>query len=308
MTSDDRLSSLAGALEAAFPDAGAVRPLRVLGEGFSSVAVATAGGVVFRVGRIPLAAEGYRRERRLLPWLAPRLPAPVPAPRWHAEPSPAFPHGALGYPLLPGEPLHPARLAQPDANRIAADAAAFLAALHAVPGAEAEAAGIEAVEPFEPRMAGLRDAVLPVLRERLAADELGRVARWWDALLADARMRAYAPAPRHGDFWYENLLAEGGRLAGVVDWEDAALGDPAEDFAPLLYLGRDFAERVLAAYHARGGRVDGEVRHRAARWWEAQEFIGIRYSVRHGDREELEDSLRKLRAGPLLDPRAARFD
>jgi aminoglycoside phosphotransferase (APT) family kinase protein len=157
-------------------------------------------------------------------------------------------------------------------------------------------------------MEALRDAVLPVLRERLTEGEFARIARWWDALVADPRMRAYAPAPRHGDFWYENLLAKGGRLAGVVDCEDAALGDPAEDFAPLLYLGRNFAERVLAACRARGVRVDAGLRHRAARWWEAQEFIGVRYAVRQDDREELEDSLRKLRAGPLLNPHAARFD
>ncbi len=35
----------------------------------------------------------------------------------------------------------------------------------------------------------------------------------------------------HGDFWPGNLLWHNGRLVGVVDWEDAALGDPLADFA-----------------------------------------------------------------------------
>ena len=39
------------------------------------------------------------------------------------------------------------------------------------------------------------------------------------------------PALLHGDFWPENLLWQGGRLAAILDWEDAALGDPLSDVA-----------------------------------------------------------------------------
>ncbi len=35
----------------------------------------------------------------------------------------------------------------------------------------------------------------------------------------------------HGDFWVGNLLLKNGGLAGVVDWEDATLGDPLSDLA-----------------------------------------------------------------------------
>jgi aminoglycoside phosphotransferase (APT) family kinase protein len=33
----------------------------------------------------------------------------------------------------------------------------------------------------------------------------------------------------HGDFWPGNLLWKAGQLVGIVDWEDAALGDPLAD-------------------------------------------------------------------------------
>jgi aminoglycoside phosphotransferase (APT) family kinase protein len=33
----------------------------------------------------------------------------------------------------------------------------------------------------------------------------------------------------HGDFWPGNLLWKDGELAAIVDWEDAALGDPLSD-------------------------------------------------------------------------------
>jgi len=35
----------------------------------------------------------------------------------------------------------------------------------------------------------------------------------------------------HGDFWPGNLLWNDGRLVAVIDWEDAALGDPLADVA-----------------------------------------------------------------------------
>lgn len=35
----------------------------------------------------------------------------------------------------------------------------------------------------------------------------------------------------HGDYWPGNVLWRDGRLVGVIDWEDAALGDPLADLA-----------------------------------------------------------------------------
>lgn len=39
------------------------------------------------------------------------------------------------------------------------------------------------------------------------------------------------PALLHGDYWPGNLLWRDRRLVGVIDWEDAALGDPLADLA-----------------------------------------------------------------------------
>jgi aminoglycoside phosphotransferase (APT) family kinase protein len=35
----------------------------------------------------------------------------------------------------------------------------------------------------------------------------------------------------HGDYWPGNILWRDGRLVAIVDWEDAALGDPLADLA-----------------------------------------------------------------------------
>ncbi|HEY3342067.1 MAG TPA: aminoglycoside phosphotransferase family protein [Anaerolineae bacterium] len=37
------------------------------------------------------------------------------------------------------------------------------------------------------------------------------------------------PVLLHGDYWPGNILWKGGQLAGVIDWEDAKVGDPLAD-------------------------------------------------------------------------------
>ena len=69
-----------------------------------------------------------------------------------------------------------------------------------------------------------------------------------------------APVLLHGDFWPENLIWRDGRIAGVLDWEDAAMGDPLSDVAcaslELRYLyGETGAKTFENAYARRGGPV-----------------------------------------------------
>ena len=273
---------LAAALERALPEL-RVRPLRTLDVGFGSTVVETADGVVVRVARTARAAAGHERELALLPALAGRLPAAVPDPRWRLPPDDELPFGAIAYPKLPGAPLAPA--AADDA--VAEDVAAFLRALHAIDAR---------VPPAEDDLEALRAATTPVLWEELDPAELEEVDAWWEDVLADARLRAYRPVLRHGDLWYDNLLVDRGRLVGVVDWEAAGLGDPAEDFAALRHVGDRFVRTVLAAY----GAQDPDLPHRIERRWQLRELYGVRLAVELGDAAELADAVRKLRAGPVL--------
>jgi aminoglycoside phosphotransferase (APT) family kinase protein len=63
-----------------------------------------------------------------------------------------------------------------------------------------------------------------------AADLLGRPARaaaWAELLAAAAQLR---PVLVHGDIHEDQLLADGGRLTGVIDWETARVDHPFWDF------------------------------------------------------------------------------
>lgn len=65
----------------------------------------------------------------------------------------------------------------------------------------------------------------------------------------------------HGDYWPGNLLWNEGRLAAVMDWEDAALGDPLFDLANgrleiLWAFGEDAMHRFTGRYQARSPQLD----------------------------------------------------
>jgi aminoglycoside phosphotransferase (APT) family kinase protein len=53
----------------------------------------------------------------------------------------------------------------------------------------------------------------------------------------------------HADLGAEHILEHGGAVTGVIDWTDAAVTDPALDFARLYRdFGPDFLAEVLGAY------------------------------------------------------------
>jgi aminoglycoside phosphotransferase (APT) family kinase protein len=79
----------------------------------------------------------------------------------------------------------------------------------------------------------LEETVHKILGNRHASPEEA----WNEGRIRDALRRVWPWSPvnpdvlLHGDFWPGNLLWKEGRLVSVIDWEDAALGDPLADVA-----------------------------------------------------------------------------
>lgn len=163
--------------------------------------------------------------------------------------------GALAYHLIPGEPLltHPVA----DVRRLAPVLGEFLSRLHRAP--------LDGLVPH--------DDVAPSAWLDEAAHTYQEIA----AVLSDAQRRVVErflttsppPAPGSGVFCHNDLGAEHilvdvdtGSIAGVIDWSDAAITDPARDLA-LIYrdLGPSFVDRVVADYDGRfDDRVGARVR------------------------------------------------
>lgn len=206
----------------------ATAPIELVGVGWDNTVYAVDGRWAFRFPRRAVAVAGIEREIAVLPRLASRVPAPIPRPRWIGRPTRDFPWPFFGAALIDGSE---ATVAFDDAarERLAPRLGAFLRTLHGLrlpvelpydPTARADTA--RRVPMAERRLAELAasgiDAPLGALRE--VVDE----ARG----LPPTRRRALL----HGDLHVRHVLVgpEPARpLAGVIDWGDVCVGDPAID-------------------------------------------------------------------------------
>jgi aminoglycoside 2''-phosphotransferase len=296
------LRSIGARLATLFPDLDSAMPVHLLGAGFSSLVVETDAGIVFRIAKNQNAATQHAKEARLLPRLKPYVAMRIPDPQWYAGPSEAFPFGVIGYRKLAGIPLHPAQIAPSARIPIAIALASFLHALHGFPVAEARALHLPGPQEFEAQIEVLRAEVLPPLRHALRRQEYHTLARWWDEFLRDPLLQHVTPVLQHGDLWFENILTDAttSMVTGVIDFEDSAVGDPAQDFATLQYFGQPFVTCAIQAYQAAGGRLGPHFDYRVQKYWELRDFDGVQFAVRFNDVQEFEDSVRKLREGPIL--------
>ena len=205
MTAGDRLRSIAGVLGR--------RPERIVevDDGYDYEVAIVDDAWVFRFPRRPDVEESLEREIALLPPLAEALPVAVPRFE-HVVREPAF---FVAYPLIDGEPFVDE---DPDA------VAAFLDALHAL---DVPLPRDPWREEYVARCERFARDVVPLLDVDLRPRA--------SALLAEAEtLIGFDAVPIHGDVLPEHLLCRDGRLAGVIDWGDARIGDPALDYAWLL--------------------------------------------------------------------------
>jgi aminoglycoside 2''-phosphotransferase len=190
---------------------------------------------------------------------------------------------------LPGVPLTPELVIAHGTNGVATQIAEFIAALHALPVGECIAAGVTVQSRTESLLRAL-ERTLPAL----SVQQRGEAESW---------RQQFAPADSssimiHGDLWFENILIDpaNGRLAGVLDFDTASIGDPAWDLATQLHLGPDFFRLVLNAYPNKRA----ELAERARWLFQLRCFEGLDIAMRQDDRVEFEESLEKLRQARVL--------
>lgn len=108
-------------------------------------------------------------------------------------------------------------------------------------------------------------AFLPDMRE-VAVRRLGRARARPDHELSEPAVRAALaaswppaqvnrPVVLHGDYWPGNTLWRGGRLTAVIDWENAASGDPLADLGNArmemaMLFGAAAQEELTSRYRA----------------------------------------------------------
>jgi aminoglycoside phosphotransferase (APT) family kinase protein len=218
---------------------------------------------VLRAPRNAAAAEGLAKEIRLLPALASALPVEIP----HFERVSREPWFVV-YRLIRGEPL-----TREDADGVRA----FLEALHSFELGAVDVPRPEWRDIYRGHAEEWRRLVLPLLD----ADERAAGER----LLAEIEtLTGYQPSLVHCDLGPSHLLVRDGKLAGVIDWADAKVGDPAIDYAWLLNV--PFPD----------WDVDDELRRRALVYRRLGPWHEVEYGYRIDEQRWIESGLAGVRS------------
>ena len=200
---------------------------------------------------------GYAREPALLALLADRgIRAPANAEAVHGADGRIV---AVVYDYIEGVTV--SALGRAAQATLAREVAAALTALHAVPVDEASALGVPELDLDEEIYRPMVEACLPHLGPR----GRGWLERRFASFIEGGGSLAAPRVLVHADLGCAHILAGAdGCLAGVIDWGDALIADPAYDLAALLAeCPRGFAERVIDAYEGPASR-DPDMRRRAA--------------------------------------------
>jgi aminoglycoside phosphotransferase (APT) family kinase protein len=220
---------------------------------------------VVRSPRTPAAAARMEAAITLLGLLSRRVTFSVPSPRGLVE----LKEGgrAAVYPYLPGRNVDFAKI--PAGRGVAVEIGRTLAALHNVDPALYDEAGAPVYDADEVRTRRLGDLDRAAETGRVPTTLLSR----WERALEDVTLWRYAPTPIHGDLTGDEVLVSfddpedvtSAKVRGLTGWEDARVGDPADDFASLVAeCSPEALESVMEAYsHARIERPDANLLVRA---------------------------------------------
>lgn len=226
-------------------------------------------------------------EARVLAALAQLLPLPVPATQLHTIGK----HMAAVHARLPGKPLLSlAGLDDGQKRDLAHSLAAFLRALHAIP------LDVLPAPVADDHLAEWRDLFVEVeakLFPLVPHDIAVSIRERFESFLATGYERLRRTII-HGDFGTGNILVEGGRVSGVIDFAGCAVGDPAYDFASLSAgLGDGFVALMEPHYPGIPAMQD-----RIGFYRSTFALLDVLFGLEHGDANALEAGLATLMRGP----------
>jgi aminoglycoside 2''-phosphotransferase len=243
-TLDDRIAL--AALREQFPEQ-AFQQVKPLGSGWATDVYMVDDRLVAHFPRNAELAGWIDHDEKLLAFVASSLGSAITVPevRYRGRSGTHFPHPFLVCTLVPG--IAADRLEAPINEGLASDLGTALTDIHGVPVESAAAVGVERPD--------------------------------WDDYQGALRFI-------HGDFSPDNIIVdpETGRLTGIIDWGNAAIGDPASDFASLvLWRGWEFARTAITAY---GLPMDHDFADRVRRHAELQALQWLADTIkRHADPE-----------------------
>ena len=255
--------------------------------------------LVVRFPKDAAVARGLEREMALLPELAERVsfqvPVPVAVGRHEGRPFAVHPW-IEGRPIAAHDVVAGVAPSPEHAGERRARVAEVLAQLHGFPNRRAaELLGVPlGVEDWRERYLALREVIQERVEPLLEVRLRDRLAVGFERFLGDGLSRFAHPVLLHCDLGAEHFrVDEDGRVLGVIDFEECAIGDPAIDFVGLqVAFGDDVTRDVLPRW---GGPPDPGFRGRLHFYVWMGSVEAILYGLDEGDEGIVAEGIEGLR-------------
>ena len=125
---------------------------------------------------------------------------------------------------------------------------------------------------------------------RLSKEAKLREIQTWQNFLADDSNFKFSPVLVHQDLQTEHIIADHklGTVAGIIDWGDCGIGDPAMDFVGLFgRLGEEFVREVLGHYRL----ADDGIMRRARFYDVVVPYHWVKFDLEAGKDISFEDGI-----------------
>jgi aminoglycoside phosphotransferase (APT) family kinase protein len=234
-----------------------LKEIKQLGEGFDNTVIQINGQFVFRFPRRPIAVTLIQVENQLLPSIAGTFPLAIPEPIFFGKPSTLYPYPFTGYKMVKGHlPVEGSKAKKVESVK---RFARFLKVLHSFPVEKAKRLGVQPDGmmkldvPY--RKKSLMENVSILIK--LGYFEQAHAVKDFVETLGEGELDVQHPISLvHGDIHIRNvLLDDEGVLAGVIDWGDVHIGNPAIDFS---FLYSYFPKEVRSAFFEIYGEIEKE--------------------------------------------------
>ena len=160
-----------------------------------------------------------------------------------------FPYSFGAYPMIPGVSGGTRIRPVTDWSKFAKSLGNFLTTLHSIPTTNTRDLDVHERRPLECLQWLDQKADVTRFINSLKDEALSRNAQWFESKPPEpysGRLRF-----THDDLSPEHILInpDDGAITGIIDWEDATIGDPVSDFITLpFWIGWDNTQRVLDHY------------------------------------------------------------
>lgn len=217
-------------IETQFPE---LEPATVvlIGEGWDNRVFQVNERYIFRFPRRPMGADLLVAEAKALPALVKLIATPLPEPLFFGKPTPAYQWSFMGYRFLSGMSACKARLSIDERKALVEPLALFLKQLHGVSQEQFDQWHL----PYDP-LAKLNIAFrMPKANEDLT--KLQSLGLFKKCSIIQSILSSLAGIDAssvrklvHGDLYARHLLInENRQIAGIIDWGDVHINDPAVD-------------------------------------------------------------------------------